>query len=378
MPPMATTKLAGLKQGMANGQKIAIFHQETEGSEPVLVYEAFPKALAVAFSGYIAKAFNAVPLSQIPLSEMKPKSETQVLIKGGKQFVHEEVLYWIYSCGKAGKTVTFRWFNSPAFHDYALVYLSCQKLEVNVLQAQVQTRMRDIAAIQVHSIDVERIFTAFSGPHMFKDMVNQSIGQALWEGRLKAYGTYKALLKMKEYSEFNEGTDDVYNKLQKAYFKTPEGKVAKLEQEKKSLQAEAKRNAATQRRDENFKRTVARHHNVETSQVTPTGDGRYTLTTDGRTVRKPQGNRPGFVQLDLSALGVSVQQYRAANFPGLPRKEKKSAPVDDKTTKAGAAEGPEAPAKVEASGGEGKGKAGDAMSAAPADMTEAVANLKIE
>jgi hypothetical protein len=375
---MATTKLAGIKQGMAKGPKITIFHQESEGSEPVLGYEAFPKALAIAFSGYIAKAFNAVPLSQIPLSEMKPKSKTQVLIKGGKRHVHEEVLDWIYSCGKAGKTVTFRWFNTPAFYDYALVYLSCQKLEVNVLQAQVQARMRDIAAIQVHSIDVERVFTAFSGLHMFKDMVNQSIGQALWDRRLQAYGAYKALLKMEEYSEFKAGTDDVYAKLQKAYFKTPEGKAAKMEQEKKAQQVEEKRTAMKERREENFKRTVARHHNVETSKVTPTGDGRYTLTTEGRTVRKPHGNRPGFVQVNLGALGVSAQQYRAADFLALPpRKEKQSGPAEEKTTNAGTAEGPEAPAKVEESAGKGKDKAGEAKSGPPADVTEGVANMKI-
>jgi hypothetical protein len=377
MPPVAATKLGGLKLGMDNGPKIEIFHQETEGSEPVVVCEAFPKALAIAFSGYIAKAFNPVPLSQIPISELKPKSTTQVLMKGGKQYVLEEVLDWIYSCGKAGKTVTFRWFSSPAFFDYALIYLACQKLEVSVLQAQVQTRMRDIAALQVHSIDVERIFTAFSGPHMFKDMVNQSIGQAMWEDRLQAYGAYKALLKMNEYSEFKAGTDAVYEKLQKAYFKTPEGKAAKMEQEKKSQEAEAKRNAATQRREDNFKRTVARHHNVDASKVTPTGDGRYTLTTDGRTVRKPQGNRPGFVQLNLGALGVSAEQYRAADLPALGRKEKKSAPATDTTTKAGTADGPKTPAKVEASGGKGKGKADDAESAPPADMADGVANLKI-
>lgn len=89
---MPITKLASIKLGLANSPKIVIFHQEFEDSEKVLMYEAFPKDLAIGFSGYIAKALNAVPWSQIPVSEMKPKSETKVVIEGGKGDFHGEVL----------------------------------------------------------------------------------------------------------------------------------------------------------------------------------------------------------------------------------------------------------------------------------------------
>jgi hypothetical protein len=132
-----------------------------------------------------------VPLSQIPLSDLKPKSDSSVVIEGGKFEFHQEVLKWILSCGEAGKTVTFRWFESPAFFDYGLVVLSCEKLQVNVLETQILARMQAIVAKQVHSIDVERVFTAFSDPHKFKDMVCQSIGGAMWEERLQSFGAYQ-------------------------------------------------------------------------------------------------------------------------------------------------------------------------------------------
>lgn len=320
---MPTTKLANIKQGLANCQKIAVLHQATENGQPVVLYPAFPKELAIACSGYFAKALNAVPLSQIPLAELKPKSETQVLIKGGNAQYHGEVLEWILSCGKAGKTVPFRWFSSPAFHAYSLVYLSCAKLQVPVLQAQVQARMRDIAAKQVHSLDVERVYSSFAGPHMFKDMVSESIGQAMWDGRLQAMGAYKALFKKGEYSEFKEGVDAVYDKLQKQWYKTPEGKVAKKEQEEKDRKAEEKREIGKERREQHFKRAVAKRHNVAPSNIKPSGNGEYTLITKGRQVRKAQGSRPGFVQLDLGTLGVSSREFRAAESSDRPPKEKK-------------------------------------------------------
>jgi hypothetical protein len=116
--------------------------------------------------------------------KLKPKPDSSIVIEGGKFEFYTEVLKWILSCSEAGKTVTFRWFDPPAFFDYGLAVLSCEKLQVNVLEAKVLARMQAIVARQVHSVDVERVFTAFSGPHKSKDIVCQSIGAALWEGRL--------------------------------------------------------------------------------------------------------------------------------------------------------------------------------------------------
>ncbi|KAF7506399.1 hypothetical protein GJ744_011753 [Endocarpon pusillum] len=305
---MPTTKLASIRESLSKCQKIAIYHQATEDSERVTLYPAFPKELAIAYSGYIAKAFKAVPLSQTPLAEMKPKREAQVVIEGGNGECHGEVLEWILCCGKAGKTLPFRRLNSPAFHAYGLIYLSCAKLQVNVLQAQVQARMREIAAQQ-------------------------------------AVGAYKALWKMEEYREFKEGVDAVYDRHRKQWSKTPEGKAAHKETEQRQRKAQEQRDRAKQRRDANFQRAVARRHHVEPASVTPDGnDGSYTLSVEGRQVRKSQAGRPGFVQLDLATLGVSSRQFRAAtDYPALTAKEDKnssSPPTAEETSVTQSADAP--------------------------------------
>ena len=43
-----------------------------------------------------------------------------------------------------------------------MVWLSCQRPQVQLLPALVMARMEEIAALQVHSIDVERIFSSFT------------------------------------------------------------------------------------------------------------------------------------------------------------------------------------------------------------------------
>lgn len=365
-----------LKLGLASSAKITIYHQATKDGPKFVLHQAFPKDLAIAFSTYMSRAFNAVPLSQISLSQLTPRSESTVVIKGGRLDIHREVLDWILACGKAGKTVTFRWLQVPAFYNYSLVLLSCEKLGVNVLQGQIQARMRDIAVIQVHSVDVERVFSFLSGPHPLKDMVCQSIGQAMFDGRLKAFGAYKALFEREEYRGFKEGTDAVYEKLDKQFFKTPEGKIAKKEQEAREQQCQEKREAAKGRREQNFKRAAARRHNVDPSRITPAGEGQYTVTTDGRRVRKGQGGRPGFVQLDLGQMGINPRQFRAADFPALPPKVNKNA--SSSGTPATASEKVRALANAKETASDGKVKTSDTATSADVELSTGMKGMDLD
>lgn len=373
--PPSTDLNSSIKLGLASSPIISILHQATEESEAVVIQSAFPKELAIALSGFFARAFDALPLSQIPVSELKPKSKSTVVIQGGEVESHREVLDWILSCGKAGKTVAFRWLQAPSFYHYALVFLSCEKLQVSVLQAQVLARMKDIAAVQVHSIDVERVFSSISGPHRFKDMICQSIGQAMWEKRLLAIGAYKALFKVEEYHEFKEGTDAVYEQLQKQYYKTPEGKIVKKELEEKNRKAEEKREAVKVCLEENFKQAVARHHNVQPSRITPTGEGRYTLSTDGRRVGKGRGGRPGFVKVDLAHLGITPHQFRASDFPALPPKKNDKSSTEwiaETITTAEPAKDIEAVSEANKSGPKGQAETDNADQASAADLSKGV------
>jgi hypothetical protein len=173
---------------------------------------------------------------------------------------------------------------------------------------------------------------------------------------------------MPEYREFKEGTDNVYLKLETRYFKTPEGKVARKEREEQVKNREEKREAAKLQHEQDFQRAAARHHKVDPSDVKPTGNGKYTLSTNGRRVRKGHGGRPGFVQVDLGSLGVTPSRFRASEFPTLPPKgnNKASTPAAKEKTPGttGAtpaitpADNAQAPADAKKSDPKGKRKAG--------------------
>lgn len=324
MPSQPMTKLANIKFGLAQSKKVAILHQETDGAKATPIHSAFPKDLAMAFSGYVARAFKPVQQSEAPVAEIQSESDLSVTIKGGKFHVVYEIFKWIFECGQAGKIIPFSWLKSPAFHNYSLVLLACEELEIDSLKGQVLIRMRDIAKVQVHSTDVERVFSSFDGPHRDKDMVCQSIGQALWDGRLKAYPAYQALFRQREYQEFKNGTDAVYEKLQRQYFKTPEGKAAKKEHDAKTALAKPKQETTKTGRTEIVRDTIAKSHGVAPDRVTLTGNGRYTLSADAQPVRNGQGGRPRFVKVGLGSLGVTPQQFRPAEARPASRKTGKA------------------------------------------------------
>jgi len=72
-----------LKLGLPHAVTISIYHQATEQSNKVLVHPSFPKDLAIAISGYIARALNAVPLNQVAPADLTPMPNP-VTIEGGR------------------------------------------------------------------------------------------------------------------------------------------------------------------------------------------------------------------------------------------------------------------------------------------------------
>jgi hypothetical protein len=360
MAPQPVTKLACLKQGLEQSRQITVLYQAAPDSETDVLYASFPKDLAVALSPYIARALNEDPLNQSSVADLKPKPSS-VTIKGGILQAHGEVLKWIFNCGKAGKTVTWHSSQVHTFYQYAMMVLSCEKLQVAYLPAQLMNRIENIASRQVHSVEVAKIFTHINGPHKIKQVVCESIANAMWENKCQAVHAYNELCNQEKFKEFADGLDAHYKRREREFFKTPEGKAAKKEQEEKRGKAKENRQAAKERRENNFKRAVARRHNVEEDKITPTGKGNYTLSTQGTRVRKGQGEKPGFVKLNLASLGITTQQFRAPESSAPPLKAEKVTSESDSGDKATAKETEETDkdtsnSKAEQSGAKSKGK----------------------
>jgi hypothetical protein len=318
MVPQPSTKLASLKQGLAGSARISIHHQATQDSELKVLFASFPKDLAVAMSPYMARALNAVPLNQVSVADLKPKNSTTVTIRGGLLEAHTEVLQWILNCGEAGKTINYRAGYFTGFSDYAMMVLSCETLGVPYLRTQLMARMENIAAIQVHSVEVAKIFTTIQGPHKIKQMCCESIATAMWEDRCLASRKYNDLCEQEEFKEFNDGLDAHYRSLEHAYYKTPEGKADLATQKEKESRRERRKQADAERheryvknKEQNLKEKVARLHNAAPEDVTVQKDGNISLSIEAERVRKSQAGRSGYVRLDLGKIGVTPGAFRA-------------------------------------------------------------------
>lgn len=102
---------------------------------------------------------------------------------------------------------------------------------------------------------------------------------------------YRALFGQKQDREFKKGTGVVYEKLQKQYRKTPEGKAAKKEQKGKPDLEKADREAAKTGRTQKVREAIAKSHGVEPDRITLTGNGRYSLSPDVQPARNDQRGR---------------------------------------------------------------------------------------
>ena len=108
----------------------------------------------------------------------------------------------------------------------------------------------------------------------------------------------------------------VLKHLDKEYHATTEGHEEMHPQQAKAQKAEKSRQAAAARREHEFKQRAAERHNVDPGDVTVRGGGRFTVSTEARTVRRAQGGRPGYVALDLGVAGVTPARFCARNDPG--------------------------------------------------------------
>lgn len=237
-------------------------------------------------------------------------------IQGGSLAGHREVLRWILACGEAGQTVQYHTTKLVAgFAHYAMVVLSCERLEVPVLRAQLMARMLKIAARQVHSADVAKVFANIRGPHKIKQMVCESIAQAMWERRCQAAPAYWQLVEQEQFKEFNDGLNAHYLTLERAYSKTPAGEAKRAAQQETEKGQIERQELHAKMEKQSVQQQIARLHNVEPADVTVRQDGCVTLSVEVQQVRNARGGKPGYVAVDLGKLGVTPQQFRARQEP---------------------------------------------------------------
>jgi len=284
-----------------------ILWRESADSEPLVFYESFPRGVATAFAESFNKAFP--PLNKTPVGNLlKPQPKTFVIV-GGRRESYREVFEWMLSCCTGRGVRSFPFIRIQSFYNYSMAYLAARELGVKFLETHLMKRLETIARLQVHSTDVEVIFSMIEGPSEFKDMVCKSIGTAIWEHRLKARYFYEELRHTEGFEEFDQGVTDVIEGLRMARKSSPEYMAMIAEKKEQAQRMKWRREEQAKQKTTQF---IANKHRIPASSVKIRGDQGYTISTEGRVVNRGKNGRASRIAVPLASLDITRESFSEA------------------------------------------------------------------
>jgi hypothetical protein len=306
---------------------IRITWRETPEAEFEILQDAFPRNVATAFSSVISRAFP--PLNLTRVVDLRKVGSKSFLIVGGHRDSHRAVLGWMLNCCTGKGVQPFPFFSERSYFNNAMAYLSASQLEIAYLQNYLMERLNRIAAKQVHSEDVEVIYSTIEGPAPLKDWVCESIGKAIWEKRLIARPVYEDLRRKPGFEEFKAGVGEVIDRLRAEWEASPEYQqsVATKREDRREYWREQQRQRAEDRAQRHLEflqreekrqqkdiKKLAKDHNIDAADVRVREFG-YTFTTTGRVVNRGTNGHQKRVQLSLADLDVSAAAFRPPLSP---------------------------------------------------------------
>ena len=148
---------------LRNGPKISVRHKTSETDEITILFDTFPKEVAITFSGLIRKKFP--PLNQVSTADLlKPKSNS-ILLERGHPGAIKEVLEWMLSCCTGSGLHDFKGIPTQPYWKLACAYEAAQYFEMPYLQEKIWGRLDAISRQQIHSADVRIICSRYVGIH---------------------------------------------------------------------------------------------------------------------------------------------------------------------------------------------------------------------
>ncbi|KLJ12385.1 hypothetical protein EMPG_12581 [Blastomyces silverae] len=174
---------------LLGGPKIRILHASSQDATPQPIYDTYPMWLATHFSDYIKDCF---PAKHEPTVARKGSNGTDtVTIYGGVAQAHLVVFRWMLACCKGARNGYARIDRLP-FAKYTRILEAAEILDVYPVQNDMWARMNRMADKQIYIDDVRMVYASFPKSTPVRMLVIRSIGDALFERRLRNFGAYKA------------------------------------------------------------------------------------------------------------------------------------------------------------------------------------------
>ncbi|EAS32747.1 uncharacterized protein CIMG_03771 [Coccidioides immitis RS] len=264
---------------LLKGPTVKIAHASFEDDTPTVICNAMPKAVVKHFSPFLDDCFP--PADKLHVRRKGCDGATHVTICGGVKAAFIYIFQWMLaSCRGTG----LQRIERLEFAQYARLHEAATLLGIPRIQQEMATRMDKMSKSQVPIKDVRIIYENFPRDALARQIVIRSIGDAIFERRLRRWDLYKDFkLECIEYD------DDIYSYI--------EGKKRAI---REAEMLENRRQERRRRKKGGSKeyQPVAR----EPPQV-------VNKTVQGVVTRKGRGAQPTYVRVGLEDLGVSNQQF---------------------------------------------------------------------
>jgi hypothetical protein len=194
-----------------------------------MLWEAFPKRLAMAFSGLCNQAFP--PISRSSVVDLSKRLATVVIITGESWNWHRKIISCMFSCCRDRGMQRFPYFYHCRFWNYTCALEAAEALQIDVLCHELWGRLEGIAKLQVHTHDIRALYSSSERGYPMRKVVSDSIGKALLEGYPRAQPCYIDLIQDLQFEDFCDDVVEAIRCLEQANAESVEGKAAEAAKE---------------------------------------------------------------------------------------------------------------------------------------------------
>ncbi|KKY24786.1 hypothetical protein UCRPC4_g02316 [Phaeomoniella chlamydospora] len=191
-------------QGLTKGPTTSITYRPYDEVETQVLYDNFPRNVLITFSKLFQAQFP--PVRQVSVTDMtKPMAQTAVIV-GGRIEAYREIFTWMLECCQGRGLQDFPRVQREMYWRYATVVEASQILQIDILLYEITERLTAIGRAQVHSEDVRKVFLTLPKGNIVRNLIIESIGNAILERRLKAWTVYNTV--QEEFPDFEHGLDN--------------------------------------------------------------------------------------------------------------------------------------------------------------------------
>lgn len=293
-------------------ETITILFIGDDDTEPRVLFENFPKAVATTFSTEWRDQFSTLPKRKLSGPVLAPLKKS-LTIKGGNFNTYRQILHWMLSCCDG---YGIRPCPDPAVRRFTTAYLirmCANHIGCDHLVKVTTDRMQYTANAQIHSEDVRALWLMTPADAAMKQFLVDHVATRFWLKSLRGKSTYWTL--REEIPEFNNEIKEALN---------VKATASKAEKEKnaaarKGLGADrgcfrdGHRQYARQARQPEQKvmeqKDVRQPEQKVVEQQAIRQPQKGTIMLHAEVVRKGVNGRPSYAKLDLASIGVTKEKF---------------------------------------------------------------------